>query len=36
MGGTVTYNNVIVGTENVKKDFIPANVSPFATLTEES
>lgn len=34
LGGTVTYNSVVVGTENVKRDFTPADVTqPFATIS---
>jgi uncharacterized protein YkwD len=34
LGGTVTYNNVVVGSQNVKKDFTPANVNEsFATIS---
>lgn len=34
LGGTVTYDNVVIATENVKRDFTPANVTqPFASIT---
>ncbi|MEA2710194.1 MAG: hypothetical protein QOF78_2795 [Phycisphaerales bacterium] len=32
LGGTVTYNNVVIGTENVKRDYTPANVDTFASI----
>ena len=32
LGGTVVYNNVVIGPENVKRDFTPATAS-FATVS---
>ena len=32
LGGTVIDNNVVIGTQNVKEDFTPADVAAFATL----
>ena len=35
LGGTVTYNNVVIGTENVKRDFTPDNLdTDFATIAD--
>ena len=31
--GLLTHNNVVVGSENVKRDFTPDMVSPFATVS---
>ena len=33
LGGTVTDNNVVIGSQNVKEDFTPANLDSFATVT---
>ncbi len=33
LGGSVTYNNVVIDTQNVKKDFTPAMLDPFATIS---
>jgi serralysin len=33
LGGTVTYGNVVVGSQNVKKDFTPAQLDSFATIS---
>jgi Ca2+-binding RTX toxin-like protein len=33
LGGNVTYNNVIVGSQNVKRDFTPGQSDPFASIT---
>ena len=33
IGGNVTYGNVTIGTQNVKKDFTPAQADPFATIS---
>jgi uncharacterized protein YkwD len=32
LGGTVTYNNVVVGSQNVKRDFTPEQIDSFATI----
>jgi len=32
LGGNVTYGNVVIGTQNVKRDFTPANLDAFATI----
>jgi uncharacterized protein YkwD len=35
LGGTVTYGNVVIGSENVKRDFTPANLdTDFATIAD--
>jgi Ca2+-binding RTX toxin-like protein len=35
LGGTVTYNNVVIGSENVKRDFTPDTLdTDFATIAD--
>ena len=35
LGGTVTYNNVVIGSENVKRDFTPDSLdTDFATIAD--
>ena len=33
LGGTVTYTNVVVGSQNVKRDFTADNLDAFASIT---